>query len=222
MLDSQWPLGYFLTWKNYNHKLDKVLSNGLKDTNGNSHNFPLKINTSIWVHSVYISKYLFYLATHTRGTPAILNDELHMSIHMFIVAFDAVAIRFLGRLLLHCTWLWISMIDDSCCFSSAGPVLKAWRTYSCRLLGKKERQKVMVRCFCSPTLNCNLSKSVFACPYFILDISHPPAFPLLPLSPQSSCPCLFHGMQCLQKHPWPVESWFIKTHTKKYFTYRSI
>lgn len=140
-----------------------------------------------------------------------------MSIHMFIVAFDAVAIRFLGRLLLHCTWLWISMIDDSCCFSSAGPVLKAWRTYSCRLLGKRERQEVMVRCLCSPTLNCNLSKSVFACPYFILDISHPPVFPLLPLSPHSSCPYLFHGMQYIQKHPWPVESWFMKTHKKLFY-----
>lgn len=38
--------------------------------------------------------FLFYLVTHIRGTMAIVNDELHMSIHMFIVAFDAVAIRF--------------------------------------------------------------------------------------------------------------------------------
>lgn len=134
-----------------------------------------------------------------------------MSIHVFIVAFDAVAIRFLGRLLLHCTWLWISMIDDSCYFSSAGPVLKAWRTYSCRLLGKREREEVMVRCFFSPSLNFNLSKSAFVCPYFILDISHPPIFPLLlPLSPPNSCPCLFHGMQCLQKYLQPVQNWFMK------------
>lgn len=158
---------------------------------------------------------LVLLATHTRGIPAILSDELHMSIQMFIVAFDAVAIRFLGRLLLHCTWLWISMIDDSCCFSSAGPVLKAWRTCSCRLLGKRERQEVMFRCFCSPIPNCNLSKSVFACPYSILDISHPPVFPLLPsLSPQISCPGLFCGIQWLQKYPWAVENWFMKTYTK--------
>lgn len=141
-----------------------------------------------------------------------------MSIHVFIVAFDAVAKRFLGTLLLHCTWLCISMIDDSCCFSSAGPVLKAWRTYSCRLLGKRERQEVMVRCFCSPSLNCNLSKSVFACPYFILDISHPPVFPLLPsLSPQSSCPFLFHGVQCLQKYLWPLENWFMQMHKKIFY-----
>lgn len=141
-----------------------------------------------------------------------------MSIHMFTVAFDAVAIRFLERLLLHCTWLWISMIDDSCCFSSAGPVLKAWRTYSCRLLGKRERQEVMVRCFCSPSLNCNLSKSVFVCPYFILDISHSPVIPLLPpLSPPSSCPCLFHIVQCLQKYPWPIENWFMRIHKKIFY-----
>lgn len=35
---------------------------------------------------------MFYLATHIRGTTATVNDELHMSMHKFIVAFDAVAI----------------------------------------------------------------------------------------------------------------------------------
>lgn len=164
----------------------------VSDTNGNSHNSPLKINISTWVYSVYILRILVlfsYPYQRYHGNCKWWIAYVHTHVYC---SFWCSGHKILGRLLLHCIWLWISMIDDSCCFSSTGRVLKAWRTYSCRLLGKRERQEVMVSCFCRPTLNRNLSKSAFLCPYFILDISHASVFPLLPLhSPHSSCPVLF-------------------------------
>lgn len=135
------------------------------------------------------------MAIHVTDTNPIVNDELRMSIRIFIVAFDAVATRFwegsyFTLFDFESAWLMIVVI-----FSSTGPISNAWRTYTCRLLGKRERQEVMVRCFFCPTLKCNLSKSVFLCPYFILDVFHPPVFPLRP--PYSSHKCslvLFTGI----------------------------
>lgn len=127
-----------------------------------------------------------------------------MSIHEFIVAFDAVAIRFwegsyFNVFDFESAWLMIVAF-----FSSTGPVLKARRTSTCRMLGKRERQETMVRCFCRPIPNYDFFKSAFLCPYFTLHVSYPPVFPLFPLcSPHRSCPALFGVIQCPQKCPWP-------------------
>lgn len=117
-----------------------------------------------------------------RGTMAIENDKLHMSTRMFIVVFYAVAIRFWeGSYFtvfdLESAWLMTVAI-----FCQRGQFWKPEGPIPVGCLGKEKRQEVMVRCFCRPTLNCNLSKSVFLCPYFILDVQYFLYFPFIHLT----------------------------------------
>lgn len=164
----------------------KFYQNYFKGINGNIHNSPWKIN--IWVFSIYILR-IFPVFSYPYQRYHGYCKWCIAYVHTWVYcSFWCSGHKILGRLLLQCIWLWISMIDDSCFFSSTGPVLKARRTSTCRMLGKRERQET-VSCFCRPILNCSFSKSAFLCPYFILDVSYPPVFPLFPLhSPHRSCP----------------------------------
>lgn len=94
----------------------KFYQNYFKGINGNIHNSPWKINISTWVFSIYILKiFLVFSYPYQRyhGYCKWCIAYVHTRVYC---SFWCSGHKILGRLLLQCIWLWISMIDDSCFF----------------------------------------------------------------------------------------------------------